>query len=60
MKRKEDIPDRAVLKFRLIMERLDKVLTLISEIQAPINSSISPNKGKNKKIIHMANFKSCL
>ena len=47
MKRKEDIPDRAVLKFRLIMERLDKVLTLISEIQAPINSSIAPHKGKN-------------
>ena len=52
MKRKEDIPDRAVLKFRLIMERLDKVLTLISEIQAPINSSISPNKGKKKNYPH--------
>ena len=36
-----------LLKYRLIMERLDKILTLISQIQAPINSSISPHKGKN-------------
>ena len=40
MKRKE-------MKYRFIMERLDKILKLISEIQAPINSSIAPHKGKN-------------
>ena len=40
MKRKE-------MKYRFIMERLDKILKSISEIQAPINSSIAPHKGKN-------------